>query len=360
MLGRAIVNKTWTSYRSYITRFRDFCLDSSVSFPPVGSDAVPVIANFLENITRKSVRPAGQINGACAAIKLLYEVIDVNPFDSPLLKRLKKGLRKARTTRAIRHRGYVDPAKLVALFRSWGDSAEMPLDHLTIKLLALICMCGLVRTYTANNCDLSNARLTTDSASGKRVLTLELVGDKNDYRQLGNFRSIFECSDLTLCPVYAFSEYVRRTAKFRKPSNRKIFLSLQEPYPDLTGRQCAALLKKCSMLAGLDPAIFTGATYRVGGVMKALQKGIQPDAILRLGNWASPEVFWRHYVHREIPADFTDLLLTDLDCESVTQQVAEPADTEQRGRPPSNRSPSFKKLRRIAMRQLFGDDDDSS
>jgi hypothetical protein len=42
--------------------------------------------------------------------------------------------------------------------------------------------------------------------------------------------------------------------------------------------------------------------------MAGLTAGIQLDAIMKLGGWASAETFWHHYVLCMIPESYTDLI----------------------------------------------------
>jgi hypothetical protein len=75
------------------------------------------------------------------------------------------------------------------------------------------------------------------------------------------------------------------------------------------------ILRDTAREAGLDVAIFTPKTFRKMGVRTGLNAGIQLDAILKLGGWASAETFWHHYVSCSIPNNYTDLIF-DIDSPS--------------------------------------------
>lgn len=58
----------------------------------------------------------------------------------------------------------------------------------------------------------------------------------------------------------------------------------------------------------LDPSTFTARTFCKLGVMAGIKAGIEPDALFRLGGWRDPNTFWWHYIVRQIPSSYTDIL----------------------------------------------------
>jgi hypothetical protein len=64
----------------------------------------------------------------------------------------------------------------------------------------------------------------------------------------------------------------------------------------LQPEECVVILQEVASEAGLDPTVFMPKTFWKTSVQAALDMGIQPDVILRLGRWASAETFWHHYV----------------------------------------------------------------
>jgi hypothetical protein len=49
-------------------------------------------------------------------------------------------------------------------------------------------------------------------------------------------------------------------------------------------------------------------TFCKTGVQTSLNTSIQPDAILKLGGWASAKTFWHHYISHSIPNNYTNLI----------------------------------------------------
>ncbi len=88
----------------------------------------------------------------------------------------------------------------------------------------------------------------------------------------------------------------------------RLIFALDGSAGDLRAEDCAAILREVATEAGLDVRVLTPKSFRKSGVMAGLAAGIQPDAIMKLGGWASAETFWHHYVSRAIPESYTDLI----------------------------------------------------
>jgi hypothetical protein len=77
---------------------------------------------------------------------------------------------------------------------------------------------------------------------------------------------------------------------------------------DLHTEDCAAILHKVATKAGLNVQVLTPKSFHKSGIMAGLATGIQPDAIMKLGSWASAKTFWHHYVSCTIPESYTNLI----------------------------------------------------
>ncbi len=76
----------------------------------------------------------------------------------------------------------------------------------------------------------------------------------------------------------------------------------------LQPEECAAILREVASEAGLDPTVFTPKTFWKTSVRTGLDTGVQPNAILKLGGWASAETFWHHYISQSVPPAYSDLI----------------------------------------------------
>jgi hypothetical protein len=153
------------------------------------------------------------------------------------------------------------------------------------------------------------ADIRVGGTANHRTITIPIVGFKNDMRGDGKSVTLHQSSNARCCPVHTFEEWKRRTTSLRRGRRDcPLLFSLTRPVRDLSPRKSTKLLKEAASLAGLDNSIFTAKTFRKSGVMAGLAAGVEPDAIFRLGGWHSAETFWSHYVVRQVPRTYTDLL----------------------------------------------------
>jgi len=148
--------------------------------------------------------------------------------------------------------------------------------------------------------------ITTANHCGLSVL---IVGYKNDLYGDSKHVSLHESSNELCCPVRTFEAWKKCTHSLRRGvRNCPLLFSLQRPIKQLSASESAFILKELATNAGLDPAIFTGKTFRKSGIMAGIHDGVEPDAIFRLGGWRSMETFYRHYVVQAIPRTYTNLI----------------------------------------------------
>jgi len=243
------------------------------------------------------------INNIIAAIAALYEPLGFTPTKDLLIACLCRGIIQSRMKRPIATSTSFDLALLCDLFHKWGTRPSK--QQLHVKLLALPCLLGVFRV-SAMALPYFDA---VNQVSTDRSLVVPVVGYKNDRFGDGNTVTIHQLSDELCCPIATFKEWKRRTSALRTDTrNCRLLFTLENPPRKLRPDECAAILLDMAVEAGLDPAIFTHKSFRKTGVRTGLDAGVQPDAILKLGGWASAETFWHHYVARSVPPAYTDLI----------------------------------------------------
>lgn len=175
------------------------------------------------------------------------------------------------------------------------------------KLIALLCVLGAFRVSAAT-LPLFND-VTINDSSSPRKLVVPVSGYKNDLYGDGLTVPIFECSEAALCPVRTFQRWSEQTAHIHERTrNCRIVFELQRPFNRLQPDRCAEILKGVAREADLDTAAFTAKTFRKSGIMAGIRAGVEPDALFRLGGWRDPNTFWRHYVVRQVPSSYSDIL----------------------------------------------------
>ena len=132
---------------------------------------------------------------------------------------------------------------------------------------------------------------------------------KNDYNRNGFEVNLPPVTNPRICPIKALKCYIQRTKYFR-PASLPLFLSLKQPFQGVTAKTVATVLNKAIRLAGLKNDGFSAKHFRPTGATVAIQKGLDPNMVMRVGRWKSRETFEAHYVHAFPGKVFTDSVLT--------------------------------------------------
>jgi hypothetical protein len=285
MIDNVLATSMWKRYVGYICCFRDYCWKCGHDFPLAESEAVGVIASFFESTTRVGQRPGATLASMSAAITMLYEPTGSSPTRAPLLTRLHRAIVRARTTRPIENGQVFDVRALRDLFLKWGD--RLSLWQLRSKLLTMLCILGVLRVASTVLPGLKDANVET--VDRLKFLKIQIIGHKNNNGD-GKTVTLHQSSNDLCCPVQTFKEWKRL-------------------HPLAPGRSPHPAQER----APAEEDSFRGRpgsqhTFRKLGVMAGLHAGIKPNAIFRLGGWRSAETFWSHYMVRQVPHSYTDLL----------------------------------------------------
>jgi len=282
-----------------------YCITNNIPFPPEQDKAVGAVASFLKSATRSSQCPCSTIASLSAAIGSLYETTDFHATCYPLLARVKRALVCLCTTHPIEHEVIFDTSTLCDLFLKWGSL--LSIQQLRTKLLSMLCVLGTL--HVASTTLPKFDQVTIITTADHHMLSVLIVGYKNNLYGNGKHVSLHESSNKLCCPVQTFEAWKKWTRSLRRGvCNCPLLFSLQRPIEQLSASKSAFILKELATNAGLDPAIFTAKTFRKSRVMAGIHAGVEPDAIFRLGRWQSAETFYHHYVVKAIPRTYTNLI----------------------------------------------------
>ena len=138
--------------------------------------------------------------------------------------------------------------------------------------------------------------------------TVTLLGIKNDYKRDGFEVPIRPASNARLDSVRTLKAYVERT-KYHRPKGNPLFLSLKKPFNAISAKTVSWILEKSIANAGLTGQGYSAKSFRPTGATSAVDAGINPDTIRKIGRWKSSETFETHYIHSRPPLSFTDNIL---------------------------------------------------
>ena len=138
--------------------------------------------------------------------------------------------------------------------------------------------------------------------------TIVLFGIKNDSQRNGFPVHIVPAGHPKLDPVQALKDYICVTMPLR-PHTNPVFLSLRRPIQPLGASGVAGVLEKSIELSGLGGQGYSAKSFRPTGATVAIDNGVNPDTVRKIGRWKNKEVFEEHYVHSQTPWQFTSDLL---------------------------------------------------
>lgn len=142
------------------------------------------------------------------------------------------------------------------------------------------------------------------SVTGTHVTFL---GIKNDTDRAGFKVFLPRMNNDMFDPVKTLEDYIAKTNNVR--IDNAVFISLRKPHKAISAASVANILEDALTLAGLANKGFSAKSFRPTGATKAIESGIEPDIVQKLGRWKCSEVFKNHYVHSVTPVNYLSNLL---------------------------------------------------
>ena len=139
-----LAESTLEQYNSYLTKYKDFCVNSYGEFPPQVALREASVTGFLFSICQKSKRPRSIVKMAWAAITHLYDSLELN-VRSGDMSHFMQALVK-RFTSCPQGRTPIPPIQpILNVFRKWGCNEKLPIEKLRQKCIALLCLTAMCR-----------------------------------------------------------------------------------------------------------------------------------------------------------------------------------------------------------------------
>lgn len=304
---------TMVSYTYYIEKYRLFCEDNGLMFPPDPSISW-IVADFLCSCADKCSRPASTLKTVSAAISSVYDALgEKSPMCNSDIQHLISALVKSGTSKPM-YKTKVMPAEpFYSLFISWPDDHELSISDLRLKAITLLSL-----TIMARPSDLAPLAVYFNPESGsiERVvfkrsqlafhddgsLTIQLLGVKNDTQRTGFEIRIPESKIPKANVVATLRTYMDRTAS---GASDAVFVTLKPPYKAIKAESIRKVLTQAIVMAGLDKKGYTARSFRPTGANAALEAGCKPETVMHVGRWKTQDVFFQHYVYPRAPKDMS-------------------------------------------------------
>ena len=295
-----------------------FCKSNDYLFPPNDTSA---LAEYLCNIADSSAKPRSKLKTTCAAVSCYYEASNLNNIVHDRdITRLQQALVKSSTSESLSHSKVMPVEKFNELFLSWGYNHQLSLKQLRQKAITLLALVTMLRPsdiapksviFDPFLCAQSAITFNTDQIlfENDGSMTITFFGIKNDSSRTGFQVMVPKASDVLLDPVQTIKDYLCRTKTVRSQVVSPVFLSLNSPYKALSAQSVGHVLEDSICDAGLDRKVYSAKSFRPTGATVAIDKGIHPKTVMKMGRWKTETVFFEHYVHSRTPCSYTDNVL---------------------------------------------------
>ena len=316
---------TLSTYNRVLSKFEQFCDQHGMKFPNVKENE---LVDYLCYLAANSDRPKSTLN-TTAAITCFCEATGMPNLISQDLSKLIVGLIKSSTSQPMRRSKVMPLNKFTELFLSWPGNYLLTLEKLRMKCIVLLAISAMLRPSDAAPLSkvfnegaqkfkpvvlsTKNLKFHDDGS-----LTIIFHGIKNDYDRDGFEVNLPRASTARVDPSKALQCYISRT-KYIRSGDCPLFLSLKKPFNGISATSVARVLDKAIELVSLKSEGFSAKHFRPSAATSAIQQGIHPDMVMRVGRWKSRDTFENHYVHSFPILSFTDKLL---DIETVKKTAS--------------------------------------
>ena len=310
-----LAKSTRSSYNTLLFKCNTFCTDINESFPP---KSLAISADFLCLMADSSQRPKSILCTALSALSLVYVhsgLCDITK--NPSIVRLCSALIKSGTSAPLRHSTVLPIQAFHNLFKTWESNDKLSLADLRLKAITLLALSLMLRpsdiapkgeVFNSFSGETSNFLFTTDMLKFTNDgLLITLMAIKNDSNRDGFEVFLPSIQESKLDPVQTLKDYLRRTEPFR--SDGAVFISLKRPYSAISASSVAKVLECSISKAGLSGQGFSAKSFRPTGATRAIDAGIDPNIVQKMGRWKCTEVFRNHYVHSKTPVEYTSSII---------------------------------------------------
>ena len=272
---------------------------------------------YLCTVANASLRPKSVIASNIAALSNLYfhqELTDITK--DPCISRLITAIVKSGSLIPLRSAKVLPVSAFVDIFQTW-DNNHVPVPDLRLKAITLLALSLMLRPS-----DIAPRAKIFDFISGEEksylfktdMLTFSpegvqvtFHGIKNDIDRSGFKVFLPRLEDRNLDPVECLEVYLRRTQHLR--TDGAVFISLRKPFKALSASAVAKVLESAILRAGLGHMGYSAKSFRPTGATRAIEQGIHPDVVQKMGRWKTTEVFRDHYVHARTPDNFPSAII---------------------------------------------------
>lgn len=251
---------------------------------------VKVVIDFLTSLYENNVGYSG-INTAKSAISSICAVLTGRDIGKDnLIVRFMRGIYNCRPS-LPRYTETWDVSLVLNYLDSLPVNSDLSLIQLSKKLATLFMLLSAQRCQTVHLIKHDNISIQDDKMT---VYILDLVKQSKPGTHIEPL--VFpRFSNDKLCIVKTTEDYLLRTEKLRKSTEKQLFLSSVTPFKAVTKSTIANWIKDTMDKAGINIKVFATHSCRSASSSSVAKQGIPIDNIMKSVGWNSAQTFFKFY-----------------------------------------------------------------
>lgn len=290
LLQNALAPSTQRSYESAQGRYLDFCMKYNVSALPVSQH---ILCKFAAVLAAQGLS-VSSIKAYLSAVRHMQITLggsDVDIGNMSTLRYVLQGIKRFQaSSRSITSRSRLPiTADIMRLLKRAWEQQGPSFDRSMLWAVSCTCFFGFLRSGEATvqtqtaydpSIHLSISDVSIDSQVNPQTIVIGIKASKTDPFRQG--ASVYlGRTDSDLCPVAALLSYI--SARGLRSGPLFIF---QDGTP-LTRQALVREIRSALSTVGVDPAPYSGHSFRIGAATTAAAKGVEDAVIKTLGRWQS-------------------------------------------------------------------------
>ena len=283
MLQASLAPSTVASYRNALKHFTHFHNTFHTNTPLLPA-SLGQVAQFIAFCKLKGLQPS-TITSYISALAYIHKIQGLpNPTDHFIIRKLLYGVRKNKSCDKRKPFTLENLKNLITALQSTVDTIYL---RTVFKAMFLTAFYGLFRVG-----ELSISRPAPDNVitfeavsyvpSGHKIKEILISMDRYKHSQGHKVAvPLRRQSSKTLCPVRSLVRYMQLA-----PNNSGALFQDEQGHA-IQASQFRTVLRACVVACGLDPLVFTGHSFRIGGATLAFSMQMPSEQIKRLGRWKS-------------------------------------------------------------------------
>lgn len=208
------------------------------------------------------------------------------------MKRFLRSVSRSRPSQP-RYNFTWDPLLVLNYLEKFFPHSSIPLSELSKKILMLLMLITGHRLQTI-------ALIKTDSIiigpDEIQIFITDRIKTSGTRAEQPVLHIPYFLEKPELCVASALLHYLERTANLRENSLEYLFISLKEPYKNISKQTLARWIKNVLKEAGVNVSLFSAHSVRHASTSMALRNGISVDVIRKTAGWsASSNTFAKFY-----------------------------------------------------------------